>query len=247
MSDYKNTSAIIQARMGSTRLAGKVLEPIRGLSILRHIIERLKKIEGIQKIIVATTDHEADDVIEHYCKDNNILYFRGDRDDVLNRFIGAAEKFSVDIIVRVCADSPLFDIPFMAFMIERHHASRADITYTLSPVPLGSVQEVVSLKALKQAYRETTDVKCREHVTPYLKENPVRYKNHVIEVPDYILGNQARLTIDTAEDLELIKKIYEYLYKPGSIISLKDALDLLNSNPSWLDINSHVRQKAWNE
>ncbi|MBI5184736.1 MAG: glycosyltransferase family protein [Nitrospinae bacterium] len=244
----KKTSAIVQARMNSERLAGKILAPISGVPLLLHVIERLKKVHGLEGIIIATTDRKEDDGTEEFCRAQGIKCFRGDSEDVLKRFIdAAAEAFGVDVIARICADNPLFDVPFLARMLEEHLKSGADVTYSSASVPIGSTQEVASFEALKRASLETNDPKCREHVTPYLKENPDRFKNLVLEPPDYLAGHPARLTVDTAADLELARKIYERLYKPGSIVDLKDALALLDSNPDWMKINSAVRQKGWKE
>jgi spore coat polysaccharide biosynthesis protein SpsF len=117
----------------------------------------------------------------------------------------------------------------------------------VAPVPLGAVQEVASFEALKRASLETDDPKCREHVTPFLKENTDLYRNLVLEPPGYMAGHPARLTVDTAEDLELIRKIYERLYKPGYIIDLEESLRLLDSHLEWLKINSGIRQRGWKE
>lgn len=243
----KKTSAIVQARMNSERLAGKILAPISGAPLLLRVIERLRRVRGLEDIIVATTDRLEDDRTEEFCRARGIKCFRGDSEDVLKRFVDAAEAFGVGVIARICADNPLFDVPFLARMVEEHLGSGADVTYSSASVPVGSTQEVASFKALKRASLETNDPKCREHVTPFLKENPDRFKNLVIEPPDYLACNSARLTVDTEADLELARKIYERLYKPGSIVDLKDALALLDSNPDWLRINSNVRQKGWRE
>lgn len=243
----KKIAAIAQARMNSERLAGKILAPISGVPLLLHVIERLRRVQGLEDIIIATTGLKEDDRTEEFCRELGIKYFRGDSEDVLKRFVDAAEAFGVNVIARICADNPLFDVPFLARMVEEHLRSGADITYSSPSVPIGSAQEVASFEALKSASLETNDPKCREHVTPFIKENPDRYKNLVLDPPDYLAGHTARLTVDTEADLELARKIYRRLYKPGAIVDLKDALALLDSNPDWLRINSNVRQKGWKE
>lgn len=240
-------SAVIQARMGSERLPGKSLEPICGIPMLGHIIERARRVNRLDSVIVATSNREEDEAIVNYCKSIKAPCFQGDRDDVLMRYVRAAERFPCDHIARICGDSPLFDISFLEEMVAEHIRVNADNSYTLPPVPVGAVQEVVSFSALKRSCRETNDPKCREHVTPFLKENKDQYKNNVMEAPEYLTGIPARLTVDTKEDMELIKKIYQALYKPGEVVNVKEALNLLNDNPEWLKINAGIKQKHWKD
>jgi len=243
----KKTAAIVQARMGSERLPGKVLTRISGVPLLRHIIERLEGIHGLDAIIVATTTQPEDRAIEVYCKEQKVSCFRGEKDDVLKRFIGAAEAFSVDIIVRICADSPLLDGPFLDRMIERHHQSKADLTIASPRTVLGATGEVFSLEALEKSATETDDPRCREHVTPWLRNHTDRYKVGVMEPPDYLRDHPARLTVDTKEDLALIREIYRHFYSPGSLVDLREVLLLLTQKPEWLEINAEIRQRAWND
>ncbi|KAB2952938.1 acylneuraminate cytidylyltransferase [Heliorestis acidaminivorans] len=235
---------IIQARMTSTRLPGKILREVKGKPLIQYQLERLNKVKLKDIPIIATTTKQSDDILVEFCKENNIAFFRGSEDDVLSRYYKTAKEFNVDVIVRITADCPLIDPTVVdevidTFLKEKKcdYVSNTNIrTY-----PRGMDTEVFTFKALEQSFYEAKTLSEREHVTPYMYTHPELFKlKAVIAQED---NSSHRWTVDTIEDFELIKLILEsfYLYKPD--FSLEDCLQLLKKNPEWKRINQGVEQK----
>jgi len=236
---------IVQARVGSTRLPGKVLKKICGKTVLEHDVERLKKIENIDEIIIATTELERDTRIVEECKKINVKYFRGSEQNVLERYYYAAKKNNADIVVRITSDCPLIDPKVSSEIIEFYLENKEKYDYISNTIdrtyPRGLDTEVFSFKALKKAFEEAVLDRDKEHVTPYIWDNPEKfklgqYKNDV----DY---SDLRWTLDTNEDFELINKIYEELYGDGNKFYLDDIIQLLERKPELKKINQHIKQK----
>lgn len=234
---------IIQARVGSTRLPGKVLKKICDKTVLEHDIDRLKRVENINEIVIATTTLEKDNAIVEECKRLGISYFRGSEEDVLSRYYYAAKENKADVVVRVTSDCPLIDSYVTEKTIDFYIKNSYDYvnnTYEKS-FPQGFDTEVFSFKVLERAYKETKENIYREHVTTYFWKNPSIffigcYKSDV----DY---SMYRLTLDTEEDLELIRVIYHNLYKVDRYFGLKDILELLKKNNEICNINKMIEQK----
>lgn len=234
---YKNILIIIQARMGSTRLEGKVLKELYGYPVLWHVVNRVKKSRYASKIIVATTENEEDDRIYEYCIANNIDVFRGSSEDVLDRYYRCTKEFGCDTVVRITADCPLHDSNVVDRVIEAYlqencdYASNVLLEYTY---PDGLDVEVFSFKALEEAWENASLSSEREHVTPYIRKN-IKYKKFNVyadkKYPIY------RLTLDCLEDYELIKALYEGIGKIG--FGLDETIDFLNKNPKLLKLNQH--------
>lgn len=241
---------IIQARMGSTRLPGKVMMDLKGETVLHHVIERVKKSELIDEIVIATTVKEKDNIIVEEAKRNDVKYFRGSEEDVLSRYYHSAVEFGLDAIVRITSDCPLVD-PFVIdevvglysnnnyFLVTNGGAGENDRTY-----PRGFDTAIFSFDVLKKAFENANQQYQREHVTPYIYENYpdkiYRYKNEK-DLSDY------RLTLDTPEDYELIKKIYEKLYEGKHDFYLDEIIDFLEKNPELKAINKNIKQKKVKE
>ena len=203
--------AVVQARMSSTRLPGKVLKEIGGKSILEILVNRLKTSKQIDSIVVATTERAEDDKIVEIAKKLGVEWYRGSEDDVLKRFIGASKAGAGDIIVRVTADNPLTDPVLMDKLIEQHLKNQADYTHYLG-APLGTGVEVVNREILEKIHSVAKAPEYREHVTLYIVDHPEVFTINAVKAEDFGLNYpDLRLTVDTEEDVELMKNLQENL------------------------------------
>ncbi|MFC1540563.1 cytidylyltransferase domain-containing protein [Candidatus Margulisiibacteriota bacterium] len=240
---HKRVGIIVQARMGSTRLPGKVMLPIENKPVLQHIIERLKDCQVANEIVIATTKGFQDDPVVDLARTNKVKYYRGSEENVLSRFYHAAKKNSFDVIVRITADCPLVDPEMIDAMLNEYF--RCDVDYLSNSLsrsfPRGLDIEIFSSSALNKAYKSAQLPYQKEHVTPYIYENPsnFRLKNYSA-AGDF---SQIRVTLDTSHDLELIKKIYGCLYAEKPKFRSPDVLEIFEKNPEYLKINSMVKQK----
>jgi spore coat polysaccharide biosynthesis protein SpsF len=234
--------AIIQARMGSTRLPGKVLKEIGGKFILEILVNRLKRAKRISSIVVATTERKEDDKIVELAKKLGVEWFRGSEDDVLTRFVEASRAVSADIIIRITSDNPLTDPELMDGLIKAHLESEADYTHCMES-PLGTSVEVVNRETLERIDSIAKDAEYREHVTLYIREHPELFKIHVVKAEDFGLNHpNLRLTVDTEDDLELMRKLQENL---GDLETVKTrgVIEFLTKHPEICQINAQVKQK----
>ena len=224
--------AIIQARMGSTRLPGKTMMEICGKPLLWHVIDRTKPSRFINDIMVATTDKEEDKVILDFSKNNNISCFAGSEEDVLDRYYQAAKASKADVIVRITADDPLKDPDVMDRVILEFKDEGPDYaSNTIKPTfPLGMDIEVFTFSALERAWKESSTPYDREHVTPYIYNNPEKFKLLNVTNPKGDLS-RLRWTVDTKQDLEFVREVYRHLYKDGKIFLMEDILKLLEELP----------------
>jgi len=237
--------AIIQARFGSTRLPGKVLNEISGKPMLWHIINRLRRCKNIDTIVLATSELKNNDVIEKFSKENDIPIFRGSEEDVLSRYYYAAKQFNADIIVRLTGDCPLIDPKIVDEVVLSHINSSVDYTSNVvkRTFPRGLDVEVINFQTLKKTFEAASEKDQREHVTPYLLENPDIFKLKSIEARGKIRRPDIRITVDTPEDLKFIRNIYSNLYKKNEIFYIEDVINLLNQKPELMEINKMIKQK----
>jgi spore coat polysaccharide biosynthesis protein SpsF len=238
-------AAIIQARMGSTRLPGKVLKKVLGKTLLEYQIERVKRAKTIDEIIIATTTKERDDQIVQLCQQLSIPYYRGSEEDVLSRYYEAATEFSVDVVVRLTSDCPIID-PNVIDKVVEHYLENKDrydyVSNTLTRTyPRGLDAEVMSYEVLKRAHEEAKELVYREHVTAYIYHHPDQFR--LCNVSNEKDESKHRWTVDTEEDFELIEKIISKLYPENTYFNMDDVLKLIDENPTWFDINSHIEQK----
>lgn len=235
---------IVQARMGSTRLPGKHMKEVLGKPLLAYLIERLQNVKEADQVVIATTKNIKDDVLVDFCRSQNVSVFRGDEEDVLDRYLQAAITFQADIIVRVCADCPLIDPSIIDKAIHLFHSSGFDLVTNAKErtFPRGMDVEVFSFQALKNAAGHAKLTEEREHVTPYFYKHPDVFKIYsLIHSTDQSLY---RWTVDTEKDLELISHLIETLYPQKKDFNLEDLLCLIKTNPHWSGINQEVQQKA---
>lgn len=192
---------IIQARMGSTRLPGKVLKPIAGKVLLDHVLGRLDDLQRQAEIVVATSLLPQDDPIAAHCC-GRVACFRGGEQDVLDRYFRCAESHVFDHIVRLTADNPFTDIVELERLIDLHLTGEYDYTHSFGMMPLGVGAEVFTMDALAVSHREGHAPNHREHVNEFIQENPQRFKIGVLDVPAGKRAPELRLTVDIPEDYE---------------------------------------------
>lgn len=238
--------AIIQARMGSTRLPGKVLKDLGGRSALARVVTRTRRAALLDDVVVATSIRESDDIITDECERLGVAVFRGDEADVLDRYYRAAQKFSAEAIVRITADCPLIDPELIDDTVRAFHEARADyVTNSLViTYPRGLDVEVFTPEALDRCWRSAVKSHQRAHVTPYLYENPGRFKIVSLKADrDY---SKYRWTLDTSEDLEMIRSIYMHFGERGDV-AWREVLSLMQEHPKIAALNANVQQKVLEE
>ncbi len=241
----KRIVCIIQARMTSSRLPGKTLMPIVGKPMLELLIERLRRARTLDEIVVASPEGRDNDAIEELCHALGVGTFRGSEDDVLLRVLRAARAFKTDIIVEITADCPLMDPGLVDAVVGDFLAGGADFVANL-PVyttPRGTDIRVFTTDGLDEINRISNDPADHEHVSLHYWEHPEKYRlrNLRFDFPKDI--TDWRLTVDTAADFELIRRIYEALYPADPEFSFADVVQLLRLHPEWLELNRDVQQK----
>lgn len=260
-------TAIIQARMSSTRLPGKVLLEIAGQPMLAHLVERARRARSVEQVIVATTTDPTDDAIQHLCAERGYECYRGSLPDVLDRYTQAAREYGAQIIIRLTADCPLVDPALLDLTVEAlaghdFAANRLPPPWRRS-LPIGLDVEVVTRSALERAWREAGERYQREHVLPYVYEGVVFdpqptplgsegfYTLHghslhgykiaqVHHTPDY---GALRWTVDTPADLELVRQVFTHLVDPLNF-TWEDVLSIFERHPELAEINAQVAHKT---
>ncbi len=233
-------AALIQARMNSTRLPGKVMKKINSYPIIELIIERLKFSKKIDEIILATTKNEEDDFLSEHASSLGVKVFRGSEKNVLDRFYKAAKKNNLDCIVRITADCPLVDPWLVDQIIKEFLKSDYDyISNAIEPTyPDGLDCEVFNMKALEKSWKEATSQHQKEHVTPYIYETDnFRIKNFSSK-KDF---SNLRWTVDENIDLLVIKNIYSY-FSPRIDFNWEEVIDLYNKNPDLFKDNLNIKR-----
>ena len=229
---------IIQARMGSSRLPGKVLmKSDNGRPLLYHVVNQLRHCTKVKNLVIATTTNQEDDEIEKFANNNTIDVFRGSEKDVLDRYFQCAKKYSFSTIVRITSDCPLIDPQIVDKVIERFFSGDYDYaTNTLiRTFPIGTDVEVFSFGVLETAWKNAQLPSEREHVTPYLR-NKGNFKTINVENDTNI--SNLRLTVDRIEDFELINEILNNL--SINPIHLENILELFSRKPELIEINKHI-------
>ncbi|MBI5179272.1 MAG: glycosyltransferase family protein [Nitrospinae bacterium] len=239
-----NPVVIIQARMGSTRLPGKTMMEIAGRRLIDWVLDGARAIKNARGIIVAIPENPEDDPLEAYLNERGVSCFRGSSEDVLDRFYRAALEAKADPVIRLCADSPLPSAEYMDMMIETHLKTGADHTHNDGLFPLGSYGEVVSFTTLERMWREAKTVHCREHVTPFIHENPQSFRVNRVQAPAW-MQRDYRLTIDTAKDREMMETLFRAMMDQGLPVNFTNAMAVLEARPEIAAINSTVPQKDW--
>ena len=234
---------IIQARMNSTRLPGKVLMKLDELTVLDYVINQIKSTTRYDKMIIATTNYSDDDKIIDHLTNNDVEIFRGESENVLDRYYQCAKKYNFPIIVRITSDNPLIDPEIVDQVIESFKISNCDYMSTEYPktFPLGFAVEVFTFRSLEMAWNEAKLPSEREHVTPYIWGRPnlfnlYNYKNSI----DF---SYLRWTIDTYLDLKMAKRIYRELYLENKMFYFEDIIRIIKKRQDIVRINSNIKQK----
>lgn len=239
---HQNTVIIIQARMGSTRLPGKVFKSVAGKPLLAHLLSRLEKV-SVDKVVVACTEHSRDDIIAQFCERESVPLFRGSEEDVLSRYLGAANEYEAETVVRLTSDCPLMDPKVVQAAIDKFKEGGFDyVSNTINrSFPRGLDVEVFSRAILEEAAREAQTASEREHVTPFIYNRPERFAlGDVFHSSDQ---SHHRWTVDTPEDFALVSRIIEALYPTNPCFGMEEVLALLERHPDWTRINAHIEQK----
>lgn len=221
--------------------------PLMGKPILERLLERLDAATQVDEVVVATTTNATDDVLADLCCRMGIASYRGSEQDVLARYHEAASKFEAQTVIRLTSDCPLLDVAVIsdvitAFRKPMSGANKPDYASNMiePTYPYGMAVEVFSAQALEEAFKESRDPVEREHVTPFIYRRPHRYALASVRLP--VDFSSYRCTVDTPEDYDLVSKVFEALYPQNRGFTTADIIALLDRNPSWLDINSNVKQ-----
>ncbi len=248
--DQQKIVAIVQARMGSTRLPGKVLLPIAGKPMLVQVVERTQRAATLSEVVVATTLDPSDDPIADVCRGQGYSLYRGSTADVLDRYYRAAAAAEAGVIVRLTGDCPLHDPGVIDHTVSEFLRTGVDFAANRLPppwkrtYPIGLDTEVCSFQALETAWTLADEPHQREHVMPYLYEKAGRFRTLLVHHdPDF---GHLRWTVDTPEDLAAVREIYSRF--PGrNDFSWKEVLALYEREPALAEINSGVRHKRHRE
>ena len=225
----RSVAAVIQARMGSTRLPGKILKQLNGKPLLLFIIDRLKKMENLDEIIAATTEKKEDDITQKFLEENRIKFFRGSDDNVLERYYKVSLNFELDIIIRITADNPFIDPEILTkgvkmFMDMNEKERNCDYLRTLK-FPVGTNIEIFDSLTLNTVYKEAVSDYDKEHVTSYIYTHPEKFKIHEwVSDKDY---SSYRLTVDTEEDFSFAVKVLQNLQPENNEFNLNDIINII--------------------
>lgn len=227
--------------MGSTRLPGKVLRDLGGEPMLDRVVRRLRRARTLESVWIATTTEPADDVLSALCEGRGWPYVRGSGQDVLDRYHDAASAAQADIIVRITSDCPLIDPDVVDAVVK---GLKEGIVYSSNVVPTrtfprGLDTEAFRANALEEAWEKAETASDREHVTPFLWRQPERFRQACVTTDrDF---SHHRWTVDTAEDYELVRRIYDHF--GGDTFRWRDVLQLVEAHPDWQALNAHIHQK----
>lgn len=239
------TVAIIQARMGSSRLPGKVLMKVDGRELLSYMLERVQAAKNVTTTLLATTKDSKDDPIVGFCERNKIPYFRGDENDVLDRYYQAALTVKPDVVVRLTSDCPLIDPQIIDAVVAAHTAAGNDYTANTAPpvgtYPDGMDVEVFSFAALERAWKEAKLPSEREHVTFYLWKTGL-FKTSRVDLPESL--SSFRLTVDYPEDLAVVTAVLKALHAKNPLFTMRQVIDFLHENPAIRERNATI---GWNQ
>jgi spore coat polysaccharide biosynthesis protein SpsF (cytidylyltransferase family) len=236
--------AIIQARMSSSRLPGKVLKDLVDETVLHYVIRRCRLSRRLADVLLATTDEPIDDPIVALAQSIGIEVFRGSRDDVLDRYVQAALGAGADPVIRITSDCPLIEPSIIDEVLASHERTGAEFIYTTG-FPRGTGDaELVTLAALERAWQATRpdEAYYREHVITFHWRHPELFRHHVLEAPQEMRDLDYRLCVDEEDDLQVIRRICGY-FAPRIDFGLAEILAFLAQHPEVAAINRHVAQK----
>ena len=239
--------ASIEARMGSSRLPGKVLKKFGNETTLSLLVKRLKTCKFLDDIVIATTINSKDDLICNWCLENDISFFRGSEKDVLDRVVKSHEQMNSDLIIEITGDCPFTDPKIVDLAIENYLNRDVDVVTNCGnnlTWPMGVYAQVFSLKNLKWVNDNINDAAVHEHVSLYFYENTNLYKIHELIAPKKVSYPQMRIVLDYKEDYLFLTQIYENLFAEyGLYFSLNEIINFLDTRPELLEINKNCIEK----
>ena len=242
MEQIMKTAAIIQARMSSTRLPGKIMLPLKGKPVLQNIAERVSTAKNIDDVIIATSAETSDDIVENFCVKAGIKVFRGSLNNVLERYYKCALSETADIIARLTADNALIDGNIIDEAVNVFSGGGIDYLSYKEGLPLGMHVEIFSFPALEKSYHEAKDPECLEHVTPYMIKNPDKFRVMFFADDKDTDNSSMRFTMDTPEDYEFVKRVYDSF--GTNIFSYGEILKVLSEHKEFLAVNQNIHQKT---
>lgn len=237
--------ATIQARMGSTRLPGKMLVPIMGRPVLSYMVERLSRSKSLESIVVATTTNPLDDEIEAACLRMKVPVYRGSEDDVLGRVVGAIKTHGIETHVELYGDSPLIDPEVIDHLVRVFLEGGYDCVFNglKATYPSGLQAKVLRAQIYIEQERVLTDPKYREYTALCIRDFLDRYKVCNVEAPPEIARPDIFIELDTEEDFAVIKAIYEALYPKNPRFTTIEVLEFLNAHPEIAGLNQRVERR----
>lgn len=242
----KEFVAIVQARRGSSRFPDKVIKNIASRPMLFHVLKRVQNAESISKVVMATTTAPRDRILAKIAKAAGAETYFGSAGDVLDRYYQAARKFKAKNIVRITADCPVIDPSIIDYVIGKFNSARCDYASNAKTYPEGLGAEVFTFEALERAWNEARLMSEREHVTPYIWKNPDLFR--LIEIKDKSNSSHLRLTVDYKVDLDLVSKLYRFLFGENPYFGYRDILSLLERHPRLSRINKGIpRLEGYNK
>ncbi len=233
---------IIQARLGSSRLPGKVLMPLGGKPSVQHVIERARLVRGVDEVVLATSTASIDDPLANFCKTFSVPVVRGSEEDVLDRYYQAAKAARADVVIRITGDCPLLDPDESAKVLEAFHSSGADYISNVHPptLPDGLDTEVFSFKALETAWKQAEKKSEREHVTLYISTHPEQFCLKSISNSVDLSGH--RWTLDEERDYRMLSAVYDELTQRGQFGTLDQVLGILRDRPDIARLNGSIER-----
>lgn len=238
--------AIVEARMTSSRLPGKVLFPAAGKPLLGHLVDRLKMVPSVEEIVVATTVNDADEPLVEFARNYGVTYFRGSEHDVMARVLGAGEAANADIVANITGDCPLID-PLLTEQTIRmflHNVCDYATNGHVHTFPGGYPVQVYRLETLRRSVLMTDDRIEHEHVTLHMRRHPELFRHVYLVAPPDQHWPEINLSLDEEADYQLLKKIFEHFGDANPYFGCRDTVDLLKAKPDWLAINQHVKRKG---
>lgn len=238
----KKIVAVIPCRLDSKRLFGKPMQIIGNYTILELLIQQIKKSKIVKEVVIAISEGVGKEVFIDFCKNKKIKYILGDEEDVVKRLIDGAKIIDAKNLVRITSENPFIFWEGLDRIIEIHIKENNDLTTTIG-LPQGSGIEVIKVSALEYTHKFGNKLHRSEYSTLFINENPDKFKIKRIQAPSELHRPKIRLTVDTPEDLILVRKIYKKFGKGKNPISLKKIISFLDKNPSITKINSQIEIK----
>jgi len=241
------TLIVVSARMASSRHPGKALADLAGRPLLEVLLERMGTVRGVDGVVLATSVRPENDPLAALADRMGLPAFRGDEDDVLQRYRDCARHFGADHVVRVTGDNPLTDIETTEALVGLHVSAEADYTYVPGDALLmGILPEVLSLRSLERSWERGEPRHRSELMTLYIKEHPEDFRIVTEALPEGLYRPEYRLTVDEPEDVRLMQEIFARLAAPGKVVTSREAITLLDREPALVQINAHLRHKPAN-